>query len=378
MGQGRELVARRKDGTEFPVEISLSYVSERAGGGLSVAFISDISARHQATREREHLIARLEGALAEKTVLLELEIKNRERIQSEVEKVHRQLIFASRWAGMADVATSVLHNVGNVLNSVNVLASLIVDSLKRSKVPYVAKLATLIKEHRMDLANFLIKEENGKYVPAHLERLGILLMEEQTRLVEKARALTEGLQHIKGIVAMQQNFAKAAGVLETARIAEVVDDALKLCTTALERHGIQVEKDYHDLPPVTLDRHKVLQIMFNLLDNAKHACEARTNSPRKTIIVRIRSGGPGRIRIQVADNGIGIPNANLAKIFTQGFSTQKGGHGFGLHGSILTAQEMGGTLTVHSEGPDAGATFTLEIPGAAKEQPSHLKLRTEG
>lgn len=315
-----------------------------------------------------------EASLAEKTVLLEREIKNREQIQSEVEKVHRQLILASRWAGMADVATSVLHNVGNVLNSVNVLASLIVDSLKRSKVPYVAKLATLINEHRLDLARFLINDENGKYVPAHLERLGILLKEEQTRLVEKARALTEGIQHVKGIVAMQQNFARAAGVLESARISEVVDDALKLCVTALERHGIHLEKDYQDLPPVTLDRHKVLQIMFNLLDNAKHACEAGPNTAQKKIIVRIRSGGPGRIRIQVADNGIGISSSNLEKIFTQGFSTQKDGHGFGLHGSILTAQEMGATLTVRSDGPDAGATFTLEIPNAANDQSSPLKL----
>jgi len=147
-----------------------------------------------------------------------------------------------------------------------------------------------------------------------------------------------------------------------------------MCTGALARHEIEVERDFEATPTVTLDRHKVLQILFNLLDNAKHACESADCKDGK-VTVRTRNVGANRVRIQVADNGVGISAAHLERIFTQGFSTRKGGHGFGLHSSILAAQDMGGSLTVESEGPGRGATFTLEIPVMLQNAPSPIGLQ---
>ena|GEM_PF-1185698 len=320
---------------------------------------------------------RTEARLAEKTNSLEKEIEERKRVQAEVERIHKQLLSASRLAGMADVATNVLHNVGNVLNSVNVLASSIAAHVQKSKLPGVARLAALLAQHQPDVGRFLAEDENGKHVPGHLERLGAHLLEEQTRLQEKTKLLTESIQHIKEIVAMQQNYAKVAGIWETLPITEIVEDALRMCNDALMRHKIEVVRDYGGfLPPVAVDRHKVLQIMFNLLDNAKCACELNGNIAGR-IIIRIRPHGQGRIRVQVIDNGIGIPKENLSRIFTQGFSTRKDGHGFGLHGSILAAQDMGGSLVAESEGTGAGAVFTLELSESvevsAKSASSHSK-----
>jgi len=322
---------------------------------------------------------RTERDLAEKTGLLEREIEERKRVEAEVEKVHKKLLSASRLAGMADVATNVLHNVGNVLNSVNVLSASITTQVQRSKMPGVARLAELLGRHREQLGHFVTEDENGKHVPAHLERLGTHLEEERAGLLEKAKALNESVQHAKEIVAMQQNYAKVAGVLETVSLAELVEDALRMCTGALERHEIEIERDFEATPTVTLDRHKVLQILFNLLDNAKHACESPDCKNGK-VTVRTRCAGANRVRVQVTDNGIGISAAHLERIFTQGFSTRKGGHGFGLHSSILAAQDMGGSLTVESAGPGRGATFTLEIPvtpqnvsGPVRVQPPMLR-----
>jgi two-component system, LuxR family, sensor kinase FixL len=69
-----------------------------------------------------------------------------------------------------------------------------------------------------------------------------------------------------------------------------------------------------------------------------------------------------RLRITVADNGVGVAPESFSRLFTQGFTTKKEGHGFGLHSSALAAEEMGGTLTCVSEGPGRGAAFTLELP----------------
>jgi len=141
----------------------------------------------------------------------------------------------------------------------------------------------------------------------------------------------------------------------------VVEDALRMLGESLRRHGIKLVREFEPLPPVTMDRHKVLQILFNLLENARYAC-LQGKVAQKEITVRLQPSGTGFVRLTVADNGMGIPAENLARIFGQGFSTRKDGHGFGLHSSVLAAQDMGGSLTARSDGPDCGAVFTLEIP----------------
>jgi len=304
---------------------------------------------------------RAESLLAGKTDLLQQEIEQRKGVQAEVERIHKQLLTTSRLAGMADVATNVLHNVGNVLNSVNVLAASIASHLKKSRVGSVSKVAALLNQHETDLGRFISEDPNGRHIPEHLERLGTHLSEEQSHLLEKVKSLSESVEHIKEIVAMQQNYAKVSGLRETVAIEEIVEDALRMCSGALSRHEITVKRDYEPLPPMILDRHKALQILFNLLENAKHACW-ETHSPDKQITVKIKQHGRDRLRIEVIDNGIGITPANLKKIFTQGFTTRKNGHGFGLHSSILAAQDMGGTLTSQANTPARGAAFTLEIP----------------
>ena len=323
---------------------------------------------HQRVDERTRQLQReisdheqTEARLAEETRLLQREIEERRRVQAEVDKIHRQLLVSSHLAGMAEVATSVLHNVGNVLNGANVLASSIASQVQRSEARGVSQLAALLAEHREDLARFLSEGDKGQLVCGHLERLGSHLTKEQAQLGEKISLLSESLQHIKEIVAMQQNHAKAYGVTETLSLAETVEDAIQMCSGGLARPELKIVRDFEGSPPVTLDRHKVLQILFNLLENARQACAAG-GGLEPQITVRLRRTGPERVVIQVSDNGVGIPPENLPKIFTQGFSTRKGGHGFGLHSSIMAAQDMGGSLHVHSDGPGLGATFTLELP----------------
>ena len=317
-------------------------------------------------RERGSIYAELE----DKKLSLEREIEERKRIQAEAENIHKQLLSTSRMAGMADLATNVLHNVGNVLNGVNVLAASIATYVHNSKVPGVSRVAALLAEHREDLGRFVTDDANGRHVPGHLERLGNHLKEEQSRLLKKVNMLSESVHHIKEIVAVQQNYAKASGLSETVLLPDIIEDALKMCSEAFLRHEIKVVRDYEKTPPATLDRHKVLQILFNLLDNAIYACEA-AKTPEKEITIRIRKHSAGnRFQIQVADNGVGIPAGNLPSIFMQGFSTRSGGHGFGLHSSLLAAQEMGGSLNVQTGGPDCGATFTLELPLEDSEQNS--------
>lgn len=304
---------------------------------------------------------RTELQLEEKTRMLTTEIEERLRIEAEVERGHKQLLVTSRLAGMAEVATSVLHNVGNVMTSVNVLSSSIVDLVRNSKVSSVTRLGELLGSHRRELNRFLSDDERGRKMPDYVGQLGAHLANEQSLLLQKVKVLNDNIHHINEIVAMQQDYAQVSGVLEKLRPQEVVEDALRMHGESLKRHGIKLIYDCEQIAAITMDRHKILQIIFNLLENAKHAC-IQGNPPDKKISVALQSAAGGFVRLVVSDNGMGISPENVARIFGQGFSTRKDGHGIGLHSSILAAQDMGGRLTAHSDGPGCGAVFSLEIP----------------
>lgn len=321
-------------------------------------------------------IGLLRRQVEKRTLLLQNEIEERKRIELKMERTHQQLLTTSRMAGMAEVATYVLHNVGNVLNSVNLLGSAIANDIRDSHVGDVRKLADLLESKGQNLGQFVTEDPRGQKIPNYLKRLGAHLFQEQSDLNRKVEFLTENIQHIKEIVATQHTYAKVSGVLENATLEDIVEDALRMQGDILAHHHIKLARDYSKAPALLVDRHKVLQILFNLLQNAKHACD-KSDTTEKQIIVRIRPKDDQHVAVSVLDNGMGIAPENITRIFAQGFSTRKDGHGFGLHSSLLTAQDMGGTINAFSEGLAKGALFTLELPLIPKVDPSNLKPATD-
>jgi PAS domain S-box-containing protein len=285
--------------------------------------------------------------------------------EAQLEQMHRQLLETSRQAGMAEIATNVLHNVGNVLNSVNVSASLVVDNVKKSKAASLAKVAAMLREHEHDLGTFITTDAKGRQLPVYLGQLSEQLLADQKAAVHELDLLVKNIEHIKEVVTMQQNYARVSGVKEIINIRELVEDGLRLNAGALARHRVEVIREFENVPPMNIDKHRVLQILVNLIRNAKYACDESGRADRR-MTVRV-ANGEGRIKISVSDNGIGIPPENLTRVFSHGFTTRKDGHGFGLHSGALAAKEMGGSLTVQSDGISRGATFTLELPRTTNE-----------
>jgi two-component system, NtrC family, sensor kinase len=211
------------------------------------------------------------------------------------------------------------------------------------------------------LGEFFSSDPRGQQVPKYISALAESLTEDQRVLVNELEQLSKHIDHIKQVVAMQQTYAKVAGVVEQVSATELVEHALQINSAALTRHDIEIRREFTDVPPVYTDRHKVLQILVNLIRNAKYAMEDNRDRP-KLLTLRASANGNGSVKIQVIDNGVGIPAENLTRIFRHGFTTRQGGHGFGLHSSALAVRDLGGTLDAHSEGPGMGATFTLHLP----------------
>ena len=327
-------------------QVNAVAITDPIGSPCILAVGDDVTARFEAER-----------ALAQA-------LDTAETATRELREAQSELVAFARQAGMAEIANNVLHNVGNVLTSVNVSAGLVTSAIRGSKAPGLAKAVELLNEHAADLGAFLTADERGKRLPGYLGKLAAALAAEQNAVIEELGSLTRSIDHIKDIVATQQTYSGAASLVESVRVSDLLNDALRMDSAGLTRHQVEVIRELADLPPLLLDKARVLQILVNLIANARQAMARVTGrEPRLTLQADAADLGEGRcLRIKVKDNGEGIAPENFDKLFVHGFTTRKDGHGFGLHSSALTAKAMGGSLTVSSDGPGSGASFTLELP----------------
>ncbi|MCC7374947.1 MAG: HAMP domain-containing protein [Verrucomicrobiales bacterium] len=305
----------------------------------------------------------LEQRVMERTQELSQQVAAKEQARSELARTQSQMVELSRLSGMAEVATGVLHNVGNVLNSVNVTANLLRDWSRGTKVHSLTKAANLLRQHQEDLGAFLTGDTAGKQIPAFLIKLSEHLETEVETVRTEVDALCERIEHIKQIVTMQQGYARVAGMRENLSLRELAEDAIRMTGSSLTRHGVQVVRKYSETPPVLADRHALLQILINLIRNAKDAMSTMPAETRR-LTITLETTASDCVRVTVQDTGIGIARENLTRIFSHGFTTKRDGHGFGLHSGANAAKQMGGRLFVHSDGPGHGALFVLELPRA--------------
>ena len=284
-----------------------------------------------------------------------------ERRTQQLKDAQSELLDSARLAGMAEIATNVLHNVGNVLNSVNTSADLVTRKLRSSKALGLGKAMQLINERQGDLGSFFTEDEKGKLLPGYLNQLVDAIAVEQQGMADELAQLSKSVDHIKDIVSTQQSYAGVSAVREPVHISALMEDALRMNAGALSRHNVTVVKHYAQVPEILADKHRLLLIMVNLISNAKYAMSNLSDRPRKMTLT-VQSLNDDTLQISVKDDGEGIPAENMTRIFTHGFTTRKEGHGFGLHSCALAAVEMNGQLTAHSDGPGLGAVFTLTIP----------------
>jgi signal transduction histidine kinase len=303
--------------------------------------------------------AQLAVSLGNAQVYAELESRVQQRTQ-ELRATQASLVDAARRAGMAEIATNVLHNVGNVLNSVNLSADLIGGMLRASKAGGFGRAVELINAHEADLGHFFTLDDKGKRLPGYLNKLVQAVGTEQAEVMAELGQLSRRIDHIKDIVATQQSYAGDTSVLESVSVAGLLQDVVQMNEASMARHHVRIVLQVAELPEARLDRTRLLQILMNLLSNAKQAC-AGLCLDDALVTIQAQAAG-GHLQIVVSDNGMGIAPEHLTLVFAHGFTTRPDGHGFGLHSCVLAAQDMGGTLVAHSEGPGRGATFTLDLP----------------
>ncbi len=292
----------------------------------------------------------------------ELEKVNQELFseQAKLEQSQNKLLEQSHQAGMAEVATNVIHNVGNVLNSINTTTYMNTKALNELELPVIEKVARLFEENKDSIAEFITTDKIGKMIPSIISEFYEYLKEEKAGLLENSENIKENVEHIQTIINMQQSYATNVLMNELESPQEIMTTAIRMNANSLDRHNIKVIKKFEKLSDIKTDKHKILQILINLITNAKGAFKEQPEEGRE-IICSIRKVEEF-IEFEIKDNAMGILKENFNKIFTHGFTTKDDGHGFGLHNSANNAKQLGGDISLISEGVGKGATFILKIP----------------
>ena len=302
----------------------------------------------------------LAGSLSELVGDLEYQIQEHKKTQAERAKLHRKLMDASRRAGMADVASEVLHNVGNVLNSLNVSATVIRRSLDKSLVTKLSTANRQFSQHKDDYGQYLQTDPKGKHFPAALDFItGALVTERETHLAESHRLL-KNIDHVRNVIQQQLSMSRDSGVVETFCLHDLIEQCIEINHEKSKRFNATITFECPATLNLVTDRHKLQQVLINLVSNA---IDALQHSEQGSGLIHIVATSENEtVQISITDNGIGISPENLEKVFSQGFTTKANGHGYGLHSCAMTAQVLGGTLNVDSQGDGFGACFRLVIP----------------
>lgn len=329
--------------------------------GMLINFMLDGMRRNLATVQQQNAdLAERSKVLEEINKQLAYEIKERQTAERNLAKLNHEMMEVSRQAGMAEIASGVLHNVGNVLNSLNVSLSTFREKTVSIKVDSLDKLRLKLEEI-LNKNNVLEKEKEATLSMDYFGKMITYFREFQKESLEEIAQLSNFVRHIEHIISTQQGYAKKRILTEKTNINQILIDAIGLSGVDLEKHAIEIVQEFQELPEVIIDKHGLIQILINLITNAKHALLAKKGAKR-TLRLQTCQLDKTKIIIKVKDNGVGISKENLQKIFNQGFTTRSTGHGFGLHMSALTAQEMGGSLEALSDGENQGAEFNLVVP----------------
>lgn len=289
------------------------------------------------------------------------DINNRKESEIKIKQLNSALLTTARLAGMSEVATTILHNIRNLLNSINISLVTIKQNLIHLHYKKLSAVVDMMNNNLQQLNNFFINDPKGKLILPFLKKLVEILEKEYKINIEEVSLVERKLNHIKEIVDAQQSLSGVLGVSEKIVISELLDNSIEMAS--IRNPEIQlITKRTRQIKTITSDKSKLLQILTNLLRNAKEAVLDDVTNKEKKISILIKREDENNIRISIKDNGVGIPAENINKIFSFGFTTKTYGHGFGLHSSALSAKELGGSLNAQSSGINKGSEFTLVLP----------------
>jgi signal transduction histidine kinase len=337
--------------------------------GLILILVIVIYSRYRAKQktnkilnEKNIQIEKANAQLSDKNKQITEQKDQLSKTLTELRETQKTLVDVAHRAGMAEIATGVLHNVGNVLNSVKVSSQILKERIEKSKIRGLKSALDLLQQNTNDLSSYITSDEKGKLLPEYLIKVGKALGDEQDTYLNELSNLHNGIDHIEEIVSMQQDYAGGSGIVESASLPKMMDDVLRMNQDIFNKHKIKVVKHFKETAPISAEKGKLMQVFVNIIKNAWESLLIK-NDKDKLITINISEDEENKCQVvDIIDNGIGVVKGNLNKIFSYGFTTKDDGKGFGLHTSALAISELKGRITASSDGESKGAKFTVTVP----------------
>lgn len=270
------------------------------------------------------------------------------------------LVEHARKEGMADIAADILHNIGNILNSINVSMHLMEEGAKSMVLDDVIKAGRLLEDNMDRLEEFICVDGKGKKLMQFYLKLGTSASRLQEQLRFNLERIRTKVGAINETIAAQQSYAGIDMKFEELSVEPILEDAIKVNQATLEKYDIAVEKYYTTGYKTFVNRAKLFYIIVNLISNAKDAM-TDTFGVRRKLTVSMYQDENGKY-IRFTDTGAGLSEDYLDQVFEYGFTTKSGKYGYGLYNCAVYMAEMGGSINVESEGPGKGASFILRFP----------------
>ncbi|MDZ7814734.1 MAG: ATP-binding protein [Planctomycetota bacterium] len=267
-----------------------------------------------------------------------------------------KLVAHAHSSGMAHVASEVLHNIGNAVNSINVRLKNISESIEREKLPSrLRRVADLYSENGDG-------ETEQTAAAGYMAALAEAVDKSRQQLIENVNFINEKLDHVSEIISLQQSVASVRGIIEKVNVKDLIVDAMEINREAITKRNIKVRFMFGEVPVIRVEKNKLIQVLVNIIKNAIEAIDSSDSERDEMVVSASYSKKTEMVSIDVKDSGIGMTAEVRANLFKFGFTTKEQGSGFGLHSSYNLIKAMGGTINAQSEGKGKGATFSIELP----------------
>lgn len=276
--------------------------------------------------------------------------------RKKLDETNRHLVRMAHQSGMAEIAESVLHNIGNTINPISVRISRLNDKIGHRESQILGRILTMIMSEDVVPESDQTQKKRKEALLKLVSTTTDLLNNRNQVLKEELNFLGSGMNRILEILSLQQKYAGLQETDTRTDINALLKDATDILNNSFSITDITLECHFSGLPLIPVDKNRLMHVFMNIL---KNACESiKTAPPENKRVIRIHTSLESEkekkwIKVAIANTGSGMLPGEIDKVFRINL---------GFHEAANYIKSLNGSVTLSSKGPGKGACVSLKLP----------------